>query len=849
MCFFKKYHESLFRCTKPYQYVGGEYLSRNKDFDSAKIRFALAFPDKYEIGISNLGVRVLYEMINRQPDFMCDRVYAPEPDFQPNPLYVVESKRALNEFDGIGFSVQYEMAYPTILKMLEMSGIPYRNEDRTDEDPIIFAGGPCTYNPLPLSDFIDVFLIGDGEDAIVEICQILEKTKGLPRQERIRALCEGENSGRWSKSIGGKVRKRIANLEKETALVSYPIPFSSSIQDRAVVEIRRGCGRMCRFCQPGHVTLPIRERSAEDIIDLSKDLVKNTGYDEYSLLSLSSNDYANINEVIKELAVDFNDKKISVSLPSQRIDGFNLELANLVQSVRKSTMTLAPEAGSQRLRDVIKKNITEEQIMNAVLTLYENGWSRVKFYFICGLPTETLEDMDEMAELFRRIRYRSRLIKKEKGLKHSLDLTCTLSIFVPKPFTPFQWCPQMNLDEVTAHIHYLMEQVAHIKGVKVNYHEKFVSLIEAVLTRGDDSLCSYIEALYKKGCYLDAWGEYFKKDVWFETAKELGIDLNALAQRQFSLDEVLPWDFIDTGINKEWFVEEYKKAFAVNENSPHIVPTCQQQCVNCGVCTNFKVHKVMAKSFVASEKAQELAKKIAIPTNPALTPQDVKETFRYRVKLTKTGILRYFSHLDWQNTFFKSITRSDLKVAFSYGYNPTMKISMGVALPLFCESLTELVDIELWEDVSPEFVKDELQKVLPKESQIVSVEKINKSVPSIDQMACWAEYKIKIADIACESGKSLYDFENLVYNTEKVLASDEILVEKKNKKGLVKTINMKTSIGSHRFEDGYLFIVLKTGQGSEIPPLRADVLMNIIAPDVLFDITRIKFLTESLHEL
>ena len=845
----QKIHESLFRCTKPYQYVGGEYLSRNKDFDSAKIRFALAFPDKYEIGISNLGVRILYEMINRQPDFMCDRVYAPEPDFQPNPLYAVESKRALNEFDGIGFSVQYEMAYPTILKMLEMSGIPYRNEDRTDEDPIIFAGGPCTYNPLPLSDFIDVFLIGDGEDAIVEICQILEKTKGLPRQERIRALCEGENSGRWSKSIGGKVRKRIANLEKETALVSYPIPFSSSIQDRAVVEIRRGCGRMCRFCQPGHVTLPIRERSAEDIIDLSKDLVKNTGYDEYSLLSLSSNDYANINEVIKELAVDFNDKKISVSLPSQRIDGFNLELANLVQSVRKSTMTLAPEAGSQRLRDVIKKNITEEQIMNAVLTLYENGWSRVKFYFICGLPTETLEDMDEMAELFRRIRYRSRLIKKEKGLKHSLDLTCTLSIFVPKPFTPFQWCPQMNLDEVTAHIHYLMDQVAHIKGVKVNYHEKFVSLIEAVLTRGDDSLCSYIEALYKKGCYLDAWGEYFKKDVWFETAKELGIDLNALAQKQFSLDEVLPWDFIDTGINKEWFVEEYKKAFAVNENSPHIVPTCQQKCVNCGVCTNFKVHKVMAKPFVASEEAQELAKRIAIPTNPALAPQDVKETFRYRVKLTKTGILRYFSHLDWQNTFFKSITRSDLKVAFSYGYNPTMKISMGVALPLFCESLTELVDIELWEDVSPEFVKDELQKVLPKESQIVSVERINKSVPSIDQMACWAEYKIKIADIACESGKSLYDFENLVYNTEKVLASDEILVEKKNKKGLVKTINMKTSIGSHRFEDGYLFIVLKTGQGSEIPPLRADVLMNIIAPDVLFDITRIKFLTESLHEL
>ena len=573
MCFFNKYHESLFKCSKPYQYVGGEFLSHNKDFDSADVRLVLAFPDKYEIGISNLGVRVLYEQVNKQPSYMCDRVYAPEPDFKPDILYAVESKKNVRDFDAVGFSLQYEMAYPTVLKMLEMAGIPYKNTDRTDEDPIIIAGGPCTFNPLPMSDFIDVFLIGDGEDSIIEVCDILQKTKGLPRLERIKALCTGENSGRWSKLLGGNVKKRIAQLTYENAPKSYPIPFSSSIQDRAVVEIRRGCGRMCRFCQPGHVTLPIRERSAEDIIKITKELVKNTGYDEYSLLSLSSNDYANINEVIKELAVDFNDKKISVSLPSQRIDGFNLELANLVQSVRKSTMTLAPEAGSQRLRDVIKKNITEEQIMNAILTLYENGWSRVKLYFICGLPTETLEDMDEMAELFRRIRYRSRLIKKEKELKHSLDLTCTLSIFVPKPFTPFQWCPQMDLSEVTEHIHYLMEQVSHIKGVKVNYHEKFVSLLEAVLTRGDESIGRYIEALYNKGCYLDAWGEYFDKKVWFETADELDINLNTLAQKQYSLDEDLPWNFVDIGVSKEWFKEEYKKAFTIDAHSSHIVQT------------------------------------------------------------------------------------------------------------------------------------------------------------------------------------------------------------------------------------------------------------------------------------
>ncbi len=844
MCFFKKYNESLHKCSKPYQYVGGEYLSHNKSFDDANVRFALAFPDKYEIGISNLGVRVLYELINRENEYMCDRVYAPEPDFKPDVLYGVESKRAIKEFDAVGFSLQYEMAYPTILKMLEMSGIPYKNAERSESDPIIIAGGPCAYNPLPVSDFIDVFMIGDGEDSIIEVCKILEQTKGMPRYERIRALCEGENSGRWSKLIGGKVKKRIAQLTYDTAPKTYPIPFSSSIQDRAVVEIRRGCGRMCRFCQPGHVTLPIRERSAEDIIKITKELVNNTGYDEYSLLSLSSNDYGNINEVIKELAVDFNERKISVSLPSQRIDGFNLELANLVQSVRKSTMTLAPEAGSQRLRDVIKKNITEEQIMNAVLTLYENGWSRVKFYFICGLPTETLEDIEEMTELFRKIRYRSRLLKKEKGLKHSLDLTCTLSIFVPKPFTPFQWCPQMDLNKVTEHIHYLMEQVRHIKGVKVNYHEKFVSLLEAVLTRGDASLCRYIEALYQKGCYLDAWGEYFKKNIWFETAEELGVDLNKLAQTQYELGNPLPWDFIDIGINKEWFAAEYKKAFAVNDSSVHVVPTCQHHCVGCGVCQNFGVDKVMAPKFIAGDKAQNMPAPVLV--DPSVSQKNVKPVYRYRIKLTKTGTLKYFSHLDWQNTFFKAISRSDLKVAFSYGYNPTMKISMGVALPLFCESKTEFIDIELWEQVEEFRVKEELQSVLPRESHVISVKQIDRSVPSIDQTVAWAEYKIRISDI---DKNSIYEFKDFMYNTEKVLSSNEIVIEKKNKKGLINKIDIKRSIGSHRFEGDCLFIVLKTGQGSEIPPLRADVLLNIIAEGVVFDITRVKFLTESLHEL
>ena len=850
-CFFRENNEALYNCTKPYQYVGGEFLSYNKDFDSAKIRYAFVFPDKYEIGISNLGVRVLYDVVNRHDGWMADRAYAPEGDFKPKTLYGVESKRHLKDFDALGFSLQYELAYPTVLKLLEMSGIPYRNDMRGEDDPIIMAGGPCTYNPLPMADFIDVFMIGDGEDTLREVCEILEKTKGLPRAVRIKALVSPE-AGRWSAAIGGKVTKRIAQLEYETALKSYPIPFSTSVQDRAVVEIRRGCGRMCRFCQPGHVTLPLRERPAEDIIKITKELVKNTGYDEYSLLSLSSNDYKNINEVIKELAVDFNEKKISVSLPSQRIDGFNLELANLVQSVRKSTMTLAPEAGSQRLRNVIKKNITEDMILNAVLTLYENGWSRIKFYFICGLPTETLEDMDEMANLLNKIKYRARLLKREKNINHGLDITCTLSIFVPKPFTPFQWCGQMDLKEVSEHIRYLKEKTKHIKGLKINYHEDVISQIEAVLTRGNKSLCKYIEALYKKGCYLDAWGEYFKENIWHETAKELDIDLAELAKHQYSTDEELAWDFIDTGIDKSWLVNEYNLAITPcpDATQPSVVPTCEKQCVNCGVCKNLKTHKVIAKPFKASEKAQHLKIEHKDPTT--INGYD-KEVYKYRIKLTKTGILKYFSHLDWQNTFFKAIARTNLDVVYSLGYNPSMKVSMGVALPLFAESDGELVDVELFNDLMEDELKLKLEKVLPKESKIISIVKIPKNAPAIDITAQWAEYKVDIFN------KSLYDFESLRYNTDKVLSSEEIFIEKKNKKGLIKKTDVKKSIKSYRFEDESLFIVLKTGQSAinkedgtveaGIPALRADVLMNLIASGVTFNIKRTRFFDKDLQEL
>ena len=855
-CFFRNQQEALFKATKPSQYVGGEFLSYNKDFDSAKVRFAFVFPDKYEIGISNLGVRVIYDRVNAferdgVKPFMADRAYAPEPDFKPEFLYGVESKRALKDFDGVGFSLQYELAYPTVLKMMEMSGITVRNDERREDEPIVLAGGPCAYNPLPMAEFIDVFCIGDGEEMMVEVCESLERTKGLSRQEKIEDLCKIK--GCWSyaplpQGARGELRsveKRLAPLTLENASTSYPIPFSSSVHDRAIVEIRRGCGRMCRFCQPGHVTLPIREREAEDIIKITKELVKNTGYDEYSLLSLSSNDYSNIKDVIKELAIDFNKKKISVSLPSQRIDGFNLELANLMHSVRKSGMTLAPEAGSQRLRNLIKKNISEEQIINAALTLYENGWSKIKFYFIAGLPTETLEDMDEMAELLNKIKYRAKLIKKEKGLSYGFEITCTLSIFVPKPFTPFQWCPQMDLDEVTEHIHYLKEKTKHIKGVKINYHEKFVSQIEAALTRGDSSLCKYIEALYKKGCYLDAWGEFFDKDVWAETAKECGYTLEELAKKEYGLEETLPWDFINIGLSKEWLQNEYKEALSQGCEF-NLQPTCEHKCVKCGVCPTLKTHKVLAKPFKASEEAEKVVK--IVPQDPKRANQDPNvPIYKYRLKITKKGLLRYFSHLDWQNTFHKVLLRSGLNMVYSLGFNPTMKVSMGIALPLFAESEGELVDIEIYDNLSGQEIMDLINPNLPERAKIISVKQIERSETAINLAAQWAEYRITPYNKS--NADTLYNFDKFMYDVDKVLSSAEILITKKNKKGFDKTTDFKKSIGTHRFEGDSLFICLKTGQESDIPALRADDLMKLVNKEQIFDITRVRFLDENLNEM
>lgn len=822
----------LFSVNKPYQYAGNELHSYNKDFETAQVRFAIAFPDRYEVGASNLGHRIIYETLNSIEGCMCDRAYAPDIDCKEEIekqglfLYGVESKVCLGDFDLLGFSLQYELAYPTVLAMLKLSGIPVRSSSRTEADPIILSGGPCAFNPEPMKDFIDGFLIGDGEDILNEVVDAYKNAKnaGKTRNEIIEIFSKID--GLYVPAIhkGEKINKRIFDFSSESVPRKHPVPFSTSIHDRAITEIRRGCGRMCRFCQPGHVNLPIRERKAVDIVKITKELVKNTGYDEFSMLSLSSNDYTNIEPVLEELTCHFSDKKVSASLPSQRIDRFNIRLSNLVKDVRKTTITLAPEAGSQRLRDVINKNISKDQIVNTTLDCYKNGYDSIKFYFILGLPTETYEDIDEMIELLSGIRYRAKLIKNELGLKQDLKLNCTLSIFVPKPFTPFQWVGQDSLETISEKIAYIKEKARSLKSVRIKIHEKFISEIEAVLTRGDGSLCRYIEELYNEGCYLDTWDENFDRHKWYDLAEKCGFKIGELAQKTFPLEEELPWDFINVGIKKDWFINEYKKSLMSKSSEP-----CETKCSNCGICSEYKVSKHLDTPYEPKTKARTDFSKLPVK--------------KYRAKVTKKGYLKFLSHLDWQNTLVKGLFRSELQVVFTEGFNPIPKISLGAALPIFIESETEFIDFELYGELNTDEIKEILNKSFDPMAQIINICEIDKSAKSLDITTQWAGYEITPLE------KNVSNLEVLGYIKDKLTSQDEIFLKKKTKKGIDKLVNIRQSVKDVEIKDNKLYVTLKTGQNQDIPSVRADDLMKIFYPETKFNITRLALFDENMQVL
>ncbi len=836
-CINEKLEQILVNVNKPSRYTGGEQGEIKKDFDKVDINFALVFPDLYELGISNLGCRILYDVLNRKDYIWAQRSYAPDVDMKEQleendlPLFALESKKPLYEFDIVSFSLQYEVSFPTVLACLKLSKIPHKNNERTDKDPIVLAGGPVTYNPLVMADFIDIFTFGDGEEVLVQICDSLRENKTASRDEKLLALSKIEGCYVPKFHDGNtKIKKRICLLDENNALINFPVPYSPCTHDRVVTEIRRGCGRMCRFCQSCFTNLPVREREASQIVDITCRLLDNTGYEEYSLLSLSSNDYSNINEVVRELSSIQSPKGANISLPSQRADSFNLELAQMVQSVRKSTMTFAPEAGSQRMRNVINKNLSKEQILEALMTCYKSGWSKIKLYFMIGLPTETFEDLDEMIELLAEIKRTANWQKKELGLNHHFDLTCTVSTFVPKPHTPFQWFGQNSPELINEKITYLREKSRKLKGVKLNFSNTFISMLEAAFSRSDKSLGNFVERVFEKGAYLDAWREYFKKDLWVETAQELNIDISKYSTREFSLEEELPWDFIDTGVKKEWLAKEYQKALVDSVSTP-----CDKGCTACGVCQEAGKAKVIYpdNAYKSLSKNEET---------------DKSERYLYRLVITKKGDLKYISHLDWIGTFYKSLKKAGLNLVFSQGFNPAPKISASIALPVFVESDGEVLDIELYDKKTSEELKEQIQKCLPQDAEILNIKNIEKSDAGIDKLIFWARYEAEISD------KTLVKSLSLRYKISELFDNKEILIEKTNKKGLKQQINIRPSVKAFDVideEKGKVEFVIKTGQlgSDQIKQLRADDFLDVIFPKINWKITRKSLLDENLKEL
>ncbi|MEG0237991.1 MAG: TIGR03960 family B12-binding radical SAM protein [Clostridium sp.] len=600
----------LCRVEKPARYVGGELNQIIKDPKEVDIRFAFCFPDVYEVGMSHLGTRILYHTINNRQDTYCERVFAPWPDMEVQmrmnnvPLYALETKDSIKDFNMLGFTLQYEMSYTNILNMLDMAGVTLRASERGEDEPIVMAGGPCAYNPEPLYDIVDFFELGEGEEMMNDVLDVYKKYIGqkgkkkdfLREISKIRGIYVPSlydvtyNEDGTIKEFKPKyddvpkvVRKRIvADFDK----VDFPIedmivPYTEVVHDRIVLETSRGCTNGCRFCQAGMIYRPVREKTRETLVEQARGLVKSTGYEEISLASLSICDYSDITNLTHDLLKEHEENKVGIALPSIRIDAFSVDLIKEIQKVRKTGLTFAPEAGSQRMRDIINKGLTEEKILEASKSAFEAGWSTIKLYFMIGLPYENIEDCAEIGELANKIATEYYEVPKEVR-KKGLRITVSTSILVPKAFTPFQWAPMERMEVVTEKIQAVKQSIKS-RSIVYNYHAQKTSYMEAVFARGDRRLCDVLIRAFEKGCKFDGWSEYFNFWAWQEAFKDCNVDGDFYTYRERSYDEILPWDFIDIGVNRDYLVRENEKA-----KNEELTQNCRKGCTGCGINVNFK---------------------------------------------------------------------------------------------------------------------------------------------------------------------------------------------------------------------------------------------------------------------
>ena len=598
----------LMKIEKPARYIGGEVNAVVKDLQNVDIRFAMCFPDVYEIGMSHLGIQILYDMFNRRDDVWCERVYSPWVDLdkvmreKKIPLFALESQDPVRDFDFLGITIQYEMCYTNILQVLDLACIPLHAKDRTEEDPIVIGGGPCAYNPEPIAEFFDMFYIGEGETVYDELLDTYKENKknGGSRMDFLEKACQIDGiyvpmfydvtyheDGTIdqffpvNKHAPSVIHKQVVMDVTNTTYPQAPIvPYIKVTQDRVVLEVQRGCIRGCRFCQAGMLYRPTRERDVETLKQYAYNMLKNTGHEEISLSSLSTSDYSELKELVTFLIDNFKNKGINISLPSLRIDAFSLDVMSQVQDIRKSSLTFAPEAGSQRMRNVINKGLTEEDIISGAGQAFEGGWNKVKLYFMLGLPTETEEDMEAIAVLADKVARRYYEIPKDQR-NGKCQITASSSFFIPKPFTPFQWAPMLNHEdyiERAAIVKHAFLNQLNKKSLRYNWHDAEVSVLEGVFARGDRKIASVIEEAYRMGCIYDSWSEQFDNDKWMRAFDNTGIDIGFYNLRERGEDEVFPWDFIDIGVTKKFLRREWDRAM-----KGEVTPNCRMQCSGCGV--------------------------------------------------------------------------------------------------------------------------------------------------------------------------------------------------------------------------------------------------------------------------